>query len=697
MKPQRTLWLAAAALIALAACNNEKEDNGKETKTSFLDVNVTFKHVRVSPAEGQKLTVSLYTSDVAGKEVAALTAARTESVTLTAAQASAGLRVTFDNLDRSAGHLYVFAYVDIDADSQVSDGDLASWLGGTPEDVAEGKATPTDVNGEYAVNLKVDALIGEGEFIVPDGFVADFDKNLYTIVTVGPHFWTGENLRTTHFQDGTEITVLMAGDNIGEYSTPAVVNAYPNDEALSAKMGYYYNWYAASEKNPCPEGWRIPSDDDWLDAERYIAPRATDLGVDHTDAPQKNAFRGASENAAVPFKTAEMDFGGDNSTGLNFYPAGIYDAAVAKGYDADTKICVIWTTDSYPSLETNAVRRFFQHNQAGIGRGTDKKNRGQSLRCIKDNPDYVKKTPLKAPELTVEGTVVSWAAVEGASAYMVSVNGEEEIAVTATSFDVASVKEAQAEDKTYTVTVYATGDETLYTPSPVASANVTITGVGGDEKQYVKDYDGNEYEIVTIGTQTWMREHLRTTRFQDGTAISKLEGDAFKAATDAAYVNPFSEEEVKTFGYLYNWYAATEKNPCPSGYHVPSDDEFLILERYISGNESLDADKSQADFASNVYREADSGLGTAMKTSDYSFGGADDSAFNAMPAGTYSNALSKHFSASTKICVLWTTTTFEAKEANAMRRMFQHNQKGSGRGSAAKVAGQSIRCVKDSE
>ena len=101
------------------------------------------------------------------------------------------------------------------------------------------------------------------------------------------------------------------------------------------------------------------------------------------------------------------------------------------------------------------------------------------------------------------------------------------------------------------------------------------------------DYNNNHYPAVTIGTQTWMTENLRTGTFNDGTEIMHIEADAlWESATIPAYSfynNDVTNNDI--FGKLYNWLTAGgEKNPCPSGWHVPSHDEYMVLHNYLIDN-----------------------------------------------------------------------------------------------------------------
>jgi hypothetical protein len=112
--------------------------------------------------------------------------------------------------------------------------------------------------------------------------------------------------------------------------------------------------------------------------------------------------------------------------------------------------------------------------------------------------------------------------------------------------------------------------------------------------QGVKDVDNNRYDVVTIGTQTWMAENLKTTRYNDGTVIPLITDDTAwaTASTNGApgycwYDNLSSNLIV--YGALYNWYSINSssngnKNVCPTGWHVPTDSEWTtkhLFGRYV--------------------------------------------------------------------------------------------------------------------
>jgi len=101
------------------------------------------------------------------------------------------------------------------------------------------------------------------------------------------------------------------------------------------------------------------------------------------------------------------------------------------------------------------------------------------------------------------------------------------------------------------------------------------------------DIDGNVYKTVTIGTQTWMAENLRTTKYNDGTAIPIVTDNiAWVNLNTGAYChynNTINADTIATFGRLYNWYAVNTGRLAPDGWHLPTDEEWTTLITYLGG------------------------------------------------------------------------------------------------------------------
>lgn len=104
----------------------------------------------------------------------------------------------------------------------------------------------------------------------------------------------------------------------------------------------------------------------------------------------------------------------------------------------------------------------------------------------------------------------------------------------------------------------------------------------------MKDVEGNPYKTVKIGTQTWMAENLRTTKYRNGEPIANVtQGSAWSSASlkTGAYCW-YNNDPAKeyTYGALYNWYAVTDKrNLAPEGWHIPTDEEWSTLVAFLGG------------------------------------------------------------------------------------------------------------------
>jgi uncharacterized protein (TIGR02145 family) len=103
----------------------------------------------------------------------------------------------------------------------------------------------------------------------------------------------------------------------------------------------------------------------------------------------------------------------------------------------------------------------------------------------------------------------------------------------------------------------------------------------------VTDADGNVYQTVKIGNQVWTVENLRTTKYNDGSAIPLDTSIVTWNATTPKYCfynNTTNADSINNYGALYNWYVVNPTNlekVAPTGWHVPSDSEWIVLEKYL--------------------------------------------------------------------------------------------------------------------
>jgi len=137
----------------------------------------------------------------------------------------------------------------------------------------------------------------------------------------------------------------------------------------------------------------------------------------------------------------------------------------------------------------------------------------------------------------------------------------------------------------------------------------------------ITDAGGNVYTSVTIGTQEWMSENLRTTKYSDGTAIPNVTSNSdWGSLSTGAWCNyNNSSSNNATYGKLYNWYAVETSKLCPTGWHVPTDSEWTVLTDYLAADGHSGAE------------------GKALKaTSGWNSGGngTDDYGFLGLPGGS---------------------------------------------------------------
>jgi uncharacterized protein (TIGR02145 family) len=166
----------------------------------------------------------------------------------------------------------------------------------------------------------------------------------------------------------------------------------------------------------------------------------------------------------------------------------------------------------------------------------------------------------------------------------------------------------------------------------------------------VTDIDGNSYSTVTIGTQTWMASNLKTTKFNNGTAIPNVTADAMWgslfAPAYAWYNNDAATYQAGAYGALYNFYAVQAGNLCPVGWHVPTDGERQTLSDFLGG-----------DFVSGG-KLKEIGL-TNWQTPNT--GATDEVGFTALPAGLR-NYMGQFMSIGTS-ANWWSSTEMAAQDA----------------------------------
>lgn len=102
----------------------------------------------------------------------------------------------------------------------------------------------------------------------------------------------------------------------------------------------------------------------------------------------------------------------------------------------------------------------------------------------------------------------------------------------------------------------------------------------------ITDIDGNTYHTVKIGTQIWMVENLKTTRYRNGDPIPHVEDSiAWHNMTTPAYCSYNNNAaNTATYGYLYNWYTVNDsRNIAPEGWRVATYEDYITLRDFLGG------------------------------------------------------------------------------------------------------------------
>lgn len=188
----------------------------------------------------------------------------------------------------------------------------------------------------------------------------------------------------------------------------------------------------------------------------------------------------------------------------------------------------------------------------------------------------------------------------------------------------------------------------------------------------VTDIEGNIYHTLTIGTQVWMLENLKTTKFNDGTSIPNVTNDSIWTSlitpgycwydNNTSYKNPY--------GALFNWYTINTGKLAPVGWHIPTDAEWTVLMNYLGGEKN----------AGNKLKEK----GTAH-WKNTNTGATNETGFTALPGGYRSYEFANFGSFSS----WWSSTE------GAMNRSIISSGGVVYANRYSKYYGLSVRCIKD--
>jgi len=225
---------------------------------------------------------------------------------------------------------------------------------------------------------------------------------------------------------------------------------------------------------------------------------------------------------------------------------------------------------------------------------------------------------------------------------------------------------------TYYVKAYATNSVgTAYGVELSFKTSITNGGIS------VTDIDGNVYNTVTIGTQVWMVENLKTTKYRNGDPIPNVtDANEWYNSTTGAY-QWYNNSEAKykdIYGGLYNWYTVTDsRNIAPNGWHVPTNTEWTILAEFLGGS----------NLAGGKLKEA----GTTYWDTP-NINATNTSGFTALPGGEVSNIGSTYLIGCNGF---WWSSTNSGTTSWDLCSSWSYLS----RTNASKTCGYSVRCLKD--
>jgi uncharacterized protein (TIGR02145 family) len=221
--------------------------------------------------------------------------------------------------------------------------------------------------------------------------IIDGDGNIYKTVTIDSQTWLAENLKTTKYNDGTEIPLVTDDNTWYNLLTPTYC-WYNNDENASKNIyGALYNWYTVETGKLCPAGWHVPTDDEWTAMENYLIANGFNYDGSVDNDGDRSTLNKIAKSLAVNTNWLPDNFPGNagnpsypekfNTTGFSGLPAGRRTYS-GPFWNIGVEGCW-WTSTAAPfSL---AIMRFLRNSDSGLNKGENAKVNGFSIRCMRDH------------------------------------------------------------------------------------------------------------------------------------------------------------------------------------------------------------------------------------------------------------------------------------------------------------------------
>jgi uncharacterized protein (TIGR02145 family) len=196
--------------------------------------------------------------------------------------------------------------------------------------------------------------------------VTDYDGNGYDTLTIGTQVWLKQNLRTTHFDDGTYIPFVTDSMEWTHIESMARCYYHNDSTAYDTLYGALYNGYIMNyDKNICPVGWHISTNEEWQKVEIFLG------GTDNAGGKMKEA---GTDHWTAP------NTGATNSSGFTGLPGGMRD--LLSVYVAMGENGLWWTTSAYDASTFWSTYLWYMYS--GVDHNPTPKNYGLSIRCVRN-------------------------------------------------------------------------------------------------------------------------------------------------------------------------------------------------------------------------------------------------------------------------------------------------------------------------
>jgi uncharacterized protein (TIGR02145 family) len=204
--------------------------------------------------------------------------------------------------------------------------------------------------------------------------LTDVDGNTYDAISIGSQVWMAENLRVTHLNDMTALVKSTSNEDWDNNKTIPKYCWYDNDSVSYSKpYGALYNWHVVNTDKLCPDGWHVPSLNEWLKLKDYISGKGHEgkEGVALKAVSGWDAYEGVSGN-------------GEDAFGFNALPAGMCaylstgNPTYGKGVSSK-----MWSSDSFNEASAHAF--YLENSNSNLRQEyATWKVHGISVRCVKD-------------------------------------------------------------------------------------------------------------------------------------------------------------------------------------------------------------------------------------------------------------------------------------------------------------------------